>query len=157
MPESARPTSDNPLTADLDDLHDLHDLPELEHDLEVVSWLVCSSQLGGEVTGYLCDALREWAVAGRGYPQMRLPDAGPDCDHLQELKVILDRIPQRIIDAETVAEKMDLGRFGRLLSRAFWASWDPQAVRESAERELLLALHLTGPPARYRLPGGGVL
>ena len=148
MPESDRPTSDNQPAR----------LPELEHDLEVVSWLVCSSQLVGDVTGYLCEALREWAVAGRGYPQMALPDAGPDCDHLLELEVIRGRIPQRIIDAETVAEKMDLGRFGRLLSRALWASRDPAAVRASAERELLIAVpQLAGPPAPSRLPGGGVL
>ena len=63
-----------------------------------------------------------------------------------------------IIDADGVALKMDLGRFGRLLTRAFWASWDPQAVRDSVERELVVATPwVSGPPAPYRLPGGGVL
>ena len=169
MPEPNRPTSDHPRFPESRDLDDStvppaseqwpsDPLPTLEHDLEVLSWLVCSPQLGGEVTGYLCDALQGWALAGHGYPQMALPDAGPDCDHLQAMKVIIDRIPQRIIDADSVAQKMDLGRFGRLLSRAFWASWDPQAVRESADRELLMAMPwLAGPPAPYRLPGGGVL
>jgi len=166
VPESDHPTSDYPRFPDLNDLHELpageqwppDPLPHVERDLEVLSWLVCSPQLGGEVTGCLCDALQDWALAGRGYPQMALPEAGPDCDHLQALKVIIDRIPQRIIDADGVADKMDLGRFGRLLSRAFWASWDPQAVRESGDRELLMTRPwLTAPPAPYRLPGGGVL
>lgn len=179
MPESDRPTSDTPSDRTSDTSRfpvpprDLHDptvppaseqwpsdpMPELEHDLEVLSWLVCSPQLGGEVTGYLCDALAEWALAGRGYPRdMAFPAAGPDCDHLQALKVIIDRIPQRIIDGDSIALKMDLGRFGRLLSRAFWASWDPQAVRDSVDRELIMAMPwLAGPPAPYRLPGGGML
>jgi len=183
VPESDHPTSDHP-TSDTPsdrtsdnphfpvpqlDPHDLLDppaneqwpsdpLPELEHDLEVLSWLACSPQLGEEVTGYLCDALAAWALAGHGYPQMALPEAGPNCDHLQALKVIIDRIPQRIIDADSIAQKMDLGRFGRLLSRAFWASWDPQAVLESVDRELVTTMPwLAGPPAPYRLPGGGTL
>ena len=120
--------------------------------------MVCSPQLDGEVTGYLCDALANWALTGHGYPQMALPDAGPECDHLEALKVIIDRVPQRIIDADSIALKIDLGRFGRLLSQAFWASCDPQAVRESLDRELVMAMPwLTEPPAPYRLPGGGVL
>ena len=169
MPESDRPTSDHPRIPESRDLDDStvppaseqwpsDPLPALEHDLEVLSWLVCSPQLGGEVTGYLCDALADWALAGHGYPQMALPEAGPDCDHLQAMKVIIDRIPQRIIDADSVAQKMDLGRFGRLLSRAFWASWDPQAVRESVDRELIVVMPWeAGPPAPDHLPGGGVL
>lgn len=145
-------------------------LPALECDLEVLSWLVCSPQLGGEVTGYLCDALATWALAGRGYPQMtvpygaaatmsaELPDMGPDCDHLQTLKFIVDRIPQRIVDADGVSLKMDLGGLGRLLSRAFWASSDPQAVREALDRELRMTVPwLADPPVPFRLPGAGVL
>jgi hypothetical protein len=58
-------------------------MPTLEHDREVLSWLQCSTQLSSDVTGYLCDTLLDWALRGRGYPQMALPDAGPDCDHLQ--------------------------------------------------------------------------
>ena len=170
MSQSGRPTSDNPRVSGLHDLDDdptvspareqwpCEALSDREHDLAVVSWLVCSPQLGGEVTGYLCDALQGWALAGRGYPQMALPEAGPDSDHLQALKVIIERIPQHIILAGSVAEKMDLGRFGRLLAHAFWASWDPQAVRESVDRELLRVMPWeAGPPAPDHLPGGGVL
>lgn len=169
MPESDRPTSDNMRFAaasrtthdptvplDCDPASD--PMPKLESDLEVLSWLACSPRLGGEVTGYLVDALAGWALAGRGYPEMAAPDAGPECDHLQALKVIIDRFPQRIIDADGVALKMDLGRFGRLLSRSYWASWDPQAVRDSIERELTAARPwVAGPPAPSRVPDGGVL
>ena len=94
MPESDRPTSDNAHFAAAS--HTPHDptvplhcdptsdpMPDLESDLEVLSWLACSPQLGGEVTGYLVDALAGWALAGRGYPEMAVPDAGPECDHLQ--------------------------------------------------------------------------
>lgn len=174
MPDSDRPTSDNlsdsscfpapspdpqdPTIPPTTEQWPSDPLPAFTRDLEVVSWLVCSPQLSVEVTGYLCDALTGWALAGRHYPQMALPEAGPWCDHLQALKVIIDRIPQRIIEADSVADKMDLGRFGRLLSRAFWASWDPQAVRESLDRELVMSMPwLDGPPAPYRLPGGGAL
>ena len=169
MPESDRPTSDNArFAAASRNPHDptvpLHcdpasDLmPDLEGDLEVLSWLACSPRLGGVVTGFLVDAFAGWALAGRGYPQVAVPDAGPECDHLQALEVIIARLPRRIIDADGVALKMDLGRLGRLLSRASWACWDPQAVRDSIERELTALLPwVAGPPAPSRFPDGGVL
>ncbi len=125
---------------------------DLEHDREVLSWLQCSPQLASEVKGYLVDALLDWALTGRGYPQMTLPDAGPDCDHLQALQQIIERIPQRIAEAETVADKLELGRAGRLLSRAFWAAWDPQGVQDAIDRELIMAMPwLAGPPAPYEV------
>ncbi len=123
-------------------------LPDLEHDREVLSWLQCSPQLSSDVKGYLVDALLDWALTGRGYPQMALPDAGPDCVHLQELQQIIERIPQRIAEAETVADKLELGRAGRLLSRAFWADWDPQGVQDAIDRELIMAMPCRGWPAR---------
>jgi hypothetical protein len=130
-------------------------LPDLEHDREVLHWLQCSPQLSSEVTGYLCDALIDWALTGRGFPQMALPDAGPDCDHLQALQQIIDRFPQRIAQAPTVAEKLELGRAGRMLSRAYWASWDPQGVQDAIDRELVMAMPwLAGPPAPLEAPDG---
>ena len=81
-------------------------LTDLEHDREVLSWLQCSPQLSNDVKGYLVDALLDWALTGRGYPQMALPDAGPDCDHLQALQQIIELIPQRIAQAQTVADKL---------------------------------------------------
>lgn len=169
MPESDRPTSDNARFAAAS--HTPHDptvplhcdpasdpMPDLESDLEVLSWLACSPRLGGVVTGFLVDALAGWALAGRGYPEMAVPDAGPECDHLQALKVIIAGLPRRIIDADGVALKMDLGRFGRLLSHASWACWDPQAVRDSIERELVATIPwVAGPPAPSRFADEGVL
>lgn len=170
MSELGHPTSDVPPDGTTGHPHELldstvarvdrRDLSEpmlgFEHDLEAVSWLVCSPQLDGEVTGHLCDALVAWALAGRGYPQMAPPDASSASDHLQALKAIIDRIPQRILAADGVALKMDLGRFGRLLMRAFRASWDPQGVRDNAERELVAAgRRVIGMRAPCRPPGGG--
>ena len=121
-------------------------MPTVEQDRQVLAWLQCSAELGSEVTGYLCDALLDWSLhGGRGYPDMALPAAGPDCDHLQALREIIERVPQRITEARTVREKLALGRAGRLLRRAAWAALEPQAVRESAERELLMGM--PEPPA----------
>lgn len=133
--------------------------PTLEHDRQVLAWLQCSTELSGDVTGYICDALLDWSLnGGRRYPDEVLPDAGPNCDHLQALKEIVERIPQRIIDADTVAERMELGRAGRLLSRAVWASVDPEAVRDAIGRELVMLMPwLAGPPAPFVLPDGRVL
>jgi hypothetical protein len=166
VPESDHPRFPDHLTA-LFDLFEASDptvapadqqwpsgpLPDLEHDREVLSWLACSSQLSSDVKGYLVDALLAWALEGRGYPQMALPDAGPDCDHLQALQQIMDRFPQRIAEAEGVGGKLELGRAGGLLQRAFWASWDPQGVRDAHDRELLMAMPwLAGPPAPFEVP-----
>ena len=107
------------------------------------------------MTGYLCDTLLDWALRGRGYPQMALPDAGPDCDHLQVLQQIIERFPRRIAEAETVADKLELGHVGRLLARAYRASWDPQGVQDAFDRELVMAMPwLAGPPVAYRLADG---
>ncbi len=66
---------------------------------------------------------------------------------------IIDRFPQRIAQAEGVAGKLELGRAGRLLQRALWASWDPQGVRDAHDRELLTAMPwLAGPPAPFEAP-----
>jgi len=130
-------------------------LPDLEHDREVLSWLQCSPQLNDDVKGYLVDALLAWALTGRGYPQMALPDAGPDCDHLQALQQIIERIPRRIAEAETVADKLELGHAGRLLSRAFRAAWDPQGVQDAIDRERIMAMPwLADPTVSDEVPDG---
>lgn len=133
--------------------------PTLEHDRQVLAWLQCSAELSGDVTGYICDALLDWSLnGGRPYPDEVLPDAGPNCDHLRALKEIVERIGQRIIDAATVAEKMELGRAGRLLSRAVWAASDSEAVRDAIGRELVMQMPaLASRPAPFVLPDGRVL
>jgi hypothetical protein len=142
VPRSGAPGSPDPL-------------PTLERDREVLAWLQCSTQLSGEVTGYLCDALLDWALSGGGYPQMALPEAGADCDHLLTLQQILERFPRWIAEAETVADKLELGHVGRLLARAYRASWDPQGVQDAFDRELLMAMPwLAAPPTPYLLADG---
>ena len=152
MPKSDH-TSDNPFVAEqlpdpLDptvppagSLRPPDPIPTVEQDRQVLAWLQCSTELGSEVTGYLCDTLLDWSLhSGRPYPEMALPADGPDCDHLQVLTEIIERILRRISDAETVAGKLELGRAGRLLRRAAWAAANPQAVRESIDRELLVSM-----------------
>ena len=169
-PTSDRPSSDRPFVSDLHDLLDTtappardqwpsDPLPALEHDRQVLAWLQCSPELGHQVTGYICDALLDWSQhGGRPYPDMALPDAGPQCDQLQALREITERIPQRVLEAATVAEKLELGRAGRLLSRASWAAFDPQAFRVAVDRELLMTMPwLAGPLAPYVLLDGRVL
>ena len=165
MPESDSPRFPDHLTASTDPVDPTvppagqqwpsDPLPDLEHDREVLSWLQCSPQLNADVKGYLVDALLDWALGGRGYPQMALPDAGVGCDHLQALQQIIERIPQRIAEAQTVAEKLELGRAGRLLSWAFGASWDPQGVQAAIDRELVMAMPwLAAPPAPFGVLDG---
>lgn len=165
MPESDHPRSPDHLTAPTEPVDPTvppagqqwpsAPLPDLEHDREVLSWLQCSPQLSTDVKGHLVDALLDWALSGCGYPQMALPDAGPDCDHLQALQQIIERIPQRIAEATTVADKLELGRAGRMLSRAFWAARDPQGVQDAIDRELVMAMPwLAGPPAPAEPPPG---
>lgn len=141
MPASDHPRFTVPLSASTEpsasDLSVGRPLPSVEDDRQVLSWLQCSPQLSSEVKGYLVDALLDGTLNGRGYPQMKMPDGGPDGDHLQVLQQIIARLPQRIAEAQGVSEKLELGRAGRLLSRALWAASDPQGVQESVERELL--------------------
>ena len=116
-------------------------MPSVEQDRQVLAWLQCSEELGSDVTGYMCDALLDWSLhGGRPYPDVAPPAAGPDDDQLQALTEIIERIPRRITEAETVGEKLALGRAGRLLRRAALAAVDPQAVRESIDREVLMTM-----------------
>ncbi len=42
-----------------------------------------------------------------------------------------------------------------MLSRAFWAAWDPQGVQDALDRELVIAMPwLAGLPASFEAPGG---
>lgn len=115
-------------------------LPTLQQEQQALAWLHLSPQLGREVTGYLCDALLDWTLhGGQPYPDLTpLPHELSD-DHLLALTQIVDRFPRRITDAPSVADKLSLGRAGKLLRRAVQAASDPQAVRDAADRELLAA------------------
>jgi hypothetical protein len=123
-------------------------LPPLERDRSVLAWLHGSDQLSAGATGYLCDALLEWALIGLGWPQEEVePAAGPDCDHLQVLVHITERMTQRIVLAQSVSAKFDLARVGRLLSQAVACQRDPEALQQSLDRELVHRMPwLAGPP-----------
>lgn len=123
-------------------------LPSLEQDRSVLAWLHGSDQLSADATGYLCDALLEWALIGLSWPQEEIePAAGPDCDHLQVLVHISERLTQRITLAQPMSAKFDLARVGRLLSHAVACQRDPDALQQSLDRELVQRMPwLAGPP-----------
>ena len=67
---------------------------------------------------------------------------------LPVLQKILERFPRRIAEAQTVADKLEIRHVGRLLARAYRASWDPQGVQEAVDRELVMVMPwLAVPPA----------
>ena len=69
------------------------------------------------------------------------------------MQQLIGRLSQRIAQAEKVAGKLELGHAGKLLQRALWASWDPQGVRDSRDRELAMAMPwLAGPLAPVEAP-----
>lgn len=122
-------------------------LPPLEQDRAVLAWLHSSEQLTAAATGYLCEALLEWALIGSNWPQEREPVAGPDCNHLQVLVQIAERLTQRIALAQPVSVKFDLARVGRHLSLAVACQRDPDGLQQALDRELVHRMPwLAGPP-----------
>ncbi len=134
-------------------------LPSLEQDRSVLAWLHGSDQLSAGAIGYLCDALLVGVLVGLSWPQEGSePAAGPDCDHLQVLVQIAERLTQRIVLAQPVSAKFDLARVGRLLSHAVACQRDPDALQQSLDRELVHRMPwLDGPPAPIVFPDGRTL
>ncbi len=130
--------------------------PTLVQDLSVLAWLENSrTQLSTACSNYLCGALLEWSLLGDLWPDPLEPPAGPDCDHLQALVQLTNRLVQRIPDASTVEARLNLGRIGRELSNAVRAQRDPQGLIESRQRELATRVpRLTGPPPPVGYNGG---
>jgi len=121
--------------------------PPLEQDRAVLAWLHGSDQLTAAATGYLCEALLEWALIGSSWPQESEPVAGPDCNHLQVLVQITERLTQRIALAQPVSIKFDLARVGRHLSHAVACQRDPDGLQQALDRELVHRMPwLAGPP-----------
>jgi hypothetical protein len=125
----------------------------IEQDREILAWLQCSPELGGEVTGYICDALLDWCLQGRPYPQAPAPAAGPAGDHLQLLQDVIGRLRREASVLPGVASKLELGRAVRLLNRAVQAVDDPDGVRDAIDRELVMMPSLNG---QRLLPPGGL-
>jgi hypothetical protein len=132
--------------------------PSLEEDLSLLLWLQASQGLTAKTTGYICDALLQWAILGEPWPDPVEPLAGPDCDHLDLLGQITERLSWRIHDAQPLARKFDLARIARELSNAIRCQRDPEALRGSLERDLVHRMPwLAEAPAPVRLANGRVL
>jgi hypothetical protein len=132
--------------------------PSLEQDLALLAWLQSSSNLSAQSTGYICDALLQWAMLGELWPDPVEPLAGPECDHLDLLGQVTERLSWRIHDAQPLARKFDLARIARELGNAIRCQRDPEALRGSLERELVHRLPwLAAAPAPVRLADGRVL
>lgn len=133
-------------------------LPPLEQDRAVLAWLHGSDQLTAAATGHLCEALLEWALIGSSWPQESEPAGGPDCDHLQVLVQITERLAQRVALAQPLSAKFDLAHIGRHLSQAVACQRDPDALQQALDRELVHRMPwLAGPPAPIVYADGRML
>ena len=129
-------------------------LPEpIERDREVLAWLQCSPELGGEVTGYVCGVLTDWCLQGRPYPQEPASLPVPAGEHLQLLRDVVDRLSDQARTVPGAAGTFELSRAVRLLRRALRAVEDPEGVRAEIGRELLGMPSITG---RRLLPPEGL-
>ncbi len=129
----------------------------IEQDLGVLAWLQHSRQLSSDTTGYLCDALLQWALLGGDWPDPTEPVAGPDCDHLEALTQLTERWMRRAT-MEPIGPRLELAHIGRGLGTAVACQRDPDALADSQWRELVHRQPwLAGPPAPYLLPDGRVL
>jgi hypothetical protein len=132
--------------------------PALEQDLAVLAWLQCSHELSAGATGYVCDALLQWAMLGKSWPDPAEPVAGPNCDHLEALVQIAERLVRRAVVAQPLSRRFELARVGRELSNAIRCQRDPQALEDSQWREMVRRMPwLAGPPAPVLLADGRVL
>jgi hypothetical protein len=134
-----------------------HPPTAIEQELGVLAWLQSSPQLSSDTTGYLCDALLQWALLGGTWPDPTEPVAGPDCDHLEALVQITERWMRRAM-AEPIDRRLELAFLGRTLGTAIACQRDPDALADSQWRELVHRQPwLADPPSPYVLPDGRVL
>jgi len=133
-------------------------MPTLAQDRSVLAWLHQSPQLSQATTGYLCDALVEWALLGLPWPDEAEPAPGATGEHLNILRDIIERLLMRIDVTAPVSAALDLGRIGGLLQQALCGEVDPEGLRQSQGRELLHRMpRLADPPAPVVLADGRVL
>lgn len=132
-------------------------LPSLEQDFAVVAWLHGSAELSGDTTGYLCDALLQWALLGGAWPEPAELPTGAASDHLDVLAQLHDRWLQRAL-SEPIGRRLELATIGRLFGAALRCQRDPQGQADARRRERLhLQPALAGPPTPYVLADGRVL
>ena len=132
--------------------------PSFEGDMALLAWLQSSPRLSAQSTGYICDALLQWAMLGEPWPDPLEPLAGSECDHLNLLEQVTVRLSWRIHDAQPLARKFDLARIARELGNAIRSQRDPEALCGSLERELVHRMPwLAAPPVPVPLSDGRVL
>ncbi len=150
---------DDPTASPIDEYWPADPQPTLEQDLSVLAWLETRrEQLSSDCTDYLCAALLEWSMLGELWPDPAEPIAGPDCDHLEALVQITERLVRHAVVAQPISRRFELARVGRELGSAIHCQRDPQALSESRWRELVHRQPwLAGPPAPVVLPDGRVL
>ncbi len=130
---------------------------ESARTLLVVRWGQLQ-QLSSDCTDYLCAALLEWSMLGELWPDPAEPIAGPDCDHLEALVQITERLVRHAVVAQPISRRFELARVGRELGTAIRCQRDPQALAESRWRELVHRQPwLASPPAPVVLPDGRAL
>jgi len=168
VPKSDHPRSAENLTASIEPFDPTVPLagqqwpsdppPTFEQDLSVLAWLQCSHKLSAEATGYICDALLQWAMLGEPWPDPAAPAASPDCDHLEVLVQITERLIRRAVVAQPLPRRFQLARVGRELSNALRCQRDPQALADSQWLDMVHRMPwLAGPPAPVLLADGRVL
>jgi len=132
--------------------------PSVEQDVALLAWLQSSPNLSAPSTGYICDALLQWAMLGEPWPDPVEPLAGTECDHLDLLEQVTERFSWRIHDAQPLARKFDLARIARELGNAIRCQRDPEDLRGSLDRELVHRMPwLAAAPAPVQLADGRVL
>lgn len=132
--------------------------PSLEDELAVLVFLESSRQLSGNTTGYVTEALLQWALFQPTVSPDPMPPPDSRLSHLEVLEQIAARWSGRSQTAASVAGKLAMGRIGRQLRLAVHCERDPQGLsdalwREDVQRMPWLAEPL--PPLRY--PDGSVL
>ena len=153
------PDTDDPTVPSADQRWPTDPQPTLAQDLSVLAWLETRrEQLSSDCTDFICAALLEWSMLGELWPDPAEPSVGPDCDHLEALVQITERLVRHAVVAQPTARRFELARVGRELGTAIRCQRDPQALAESRWRELVgRQPWLAGPPAPVVLPDGRVL
>ena len=132
--------------------------PSLEQDLSTVAWLQTSDQLSVEATGYVCDALLQWALLGEQWPDPAEPMGTGRGDHLALLEGVVERLVRRAQVVQPLAVRFALARVVRELATAVRCHRDPEGLAESQWRDLVHRMPwLTQPPAPVVLADGRVL
>ncbi|MDP9390429.1 MAG: hypothetical protein M3P89_03380 [Actinomycetota bacterium] len=108
-------------------------IPSLEQDLAVLAWLQCSRELSQDATGYLIEALLQWALFDPSCPDPVPPS--PATGHLELLKQIAVRWSERTAACQTVSRILGMGQVGRQINYAIRCECDPQGLADELWRE----------------------